>query len=547
MRILGLAFAIFALAACSKSNDSGSGDGGAGGDGGGCASTVSAAPGLVVTDRGAVQGTTSNGTWAYFAIPYAAPPVGDLRWQPPADPACWSAPIAATTFGAECLQLDSDGTTVIGAEDCLTMNVWAPSSATPSSALPVLFFIHGGGNVQGSAAESRSGVYLYDGSLLAAQTGSVVVTFNYRLGPMGWLASSSFADAEGSTGNYGTRDQLAALAFVQRNIAAFGGDPTRVLLFGESAGAVNVCAILASPLAKGLFAGALMESGGCTAKTSATAQSFADMFAQKVGCTTGDIAGCLRALDASTVELAVPETADVAGSTQGDFQPNADGVVLTDIPMNVLLAGQHNHVPFIVGSNANETGQAIVAAYPTGMTMAQYDAAVLAYASGVQSLATAAEAQYPLADYGNDPRAAYIAVTSDSKFICTARYVARTAAAQQSEPVRRYYYTHHLDGTPVGAVIAAEGAWHGQELLPLFRHMSIAGYTPSAGEGALSDAMDGYWSRFGATGDPDGAGAVAWPLYDPTADTVLQLDDTSVAASGIRSAQCDFWDQTFGR
>ena len=266
---------------------------------------------------------------------------------------------------------------------------------------------------------------------------------------MGWLAHASFADAQDSSGNYGTLDQIAALAFVQRNIAAFGGDPARVLLFGESAGAVNVCA-LARPRRspRGSSPPALMESGGCTAATSATAQSFADGFAQKVGCAAGDVAACLRALDANTVELAFPETANVAGATQSDFQPNADGVVLTDIPMNVLLAGAHNHVPFIVGSNANETGQAIVAAFPTGMTMAQYQAAVLAYAGGNQTFANAAMAQYPVGDYGNDPRAAFIALTSDSKFICTARYVARTAAAHQAEPVRRYFYTHHLDGKP---------------------------------------------------------------------------------------------------
>jgi len=544
MRTLAIALVSVVAACSSNGNRSPDGGGGAGGDGGGrCASSVSAAPGLVVTDRGPVQGTPSNGTWAWFAIPYAAPPVGALRWQAPEPPACWSQPIAATTFGSACVQLDSDGKTVIGAEDCLTMNVWAPSSATPSSALPVLFFVHGGGNVQGSASENRNGVFLYDGSLLAAQTNAVVVTINYRLGPLGWLAHSSFADA----GNYGTLDQLAALAFVQRNVAAFGGDPTHVLLFGESAGAVNVCALLASPLAKGLFSAALMESGACTAQTSAAASSFADGFAQKVGCTSGDVAACLRALDANTVELAFPETANIAAPTQDDFQPNADGMVLTDSPQQVLLAGTHNHVPFIVGSNANETGQAIVAAYPSGMTMAQYQAAVLAYTSGNQTFTNAILAQYPVSDYGNDPRAAYIALTSDSKFICTARYVTRAAATHQSEPVRRYFYTHHLDGTPLVALAMAEGAFHGQELLPLFRHMSIAGYTPSAGETTLSDAMDGYWSRFAATGDPNGGGAATWPLYDATSDAVLELDDTSQAGAGVRTAQCDFWDTSLGR
>jgi para-nitrobenzyl esterase len=545
MRHATLLFAI-ALFACGKSNGTSS-DGGAG-DGGSCASSVSAAPGLVVTDRGPVQGTTSNGTWAYFAIPFAAPPLGALRWQPPAPPACWSAPLAATTFASGCLQLAAtDATKVVGAEDCLTLNVWAPASATPASALPVLFFVHGGGNVQGSAGEERNGVFLYDGSLLAAATNSVVVTANYRLGPMGWLAHASFADAHGSAGNYGTLDQLAALAFVQRNIAAFGGDPARVLLFGESAGAVDVCALVASPLAKGLFGAALMESGGCTASTSAAARTFAGGFAQKVGCTTGDVAACLRALDASTLELAFPESANVAGAMQSDFQPNADGSVLADLPMSVLLQGAHNHVPFIVGSNANETGQAVVAAFPAGMTMAQYQAAVLGYAGGNQALANAALAEYPPADYGNDARAAYIALTSDSKFICTARYVARSVAAHQSEPVRRYFYTHHLDGTPLGATVAAAGAWHGQELLPLFRHLAIAGYTPSAGELALSDAMDGYWSRFAAAGDPNGAGAATWPLYDATTDAVLLLDDAPQSSAGVRTAQCDFWDQTFGR
>jgi para-nitrobenzyl esterase len=319
------------------------------------------------------------------------------------------------------VQLDSaDPTKVAGSEDCLTLNVWAPSGATASSALPVLFFVHGGGNVSGSASETRNGVALYDGAALAAQTNAVVVTINYRLGPFGWLAHSAFS-AGGSTGNYGTLDQIAALEFVRRNVAGFGGDPARVLLFGESAGAVNVCALMTSPLAKGLFAAALMESGGCTAATSAAASSFADGFASKVGCSGSDIASCLRGLDAATVELAFPESADVAGPKQGDFQPVADGVVLTDNPMRVLLAGTHNHVPFVVGSNANETGQAIVAQFPTGMTAAQYQAALLAYTGGNQTFADAIAAQYPVADYGNDPRAAYIAVTSDTKFICTAR------------------------------------------------------------------------------------------------------------------------------
>ena len=259
------------------------------------------------------------------------------------------------------------------------------------------------------------------------------------------------------------------------------------------------------------------------------------------------MAACLRALDPSTVELAFPETADVAGSKPGDFAPNADGWVLTGSPQQVIAAGQHNQVPFVIGSNEDETGQAVVTQFPMGMTMAEYQAAVLAFAGGDQTLAASAMAQYPLADYGNDPRAAYIALTSDAKFICTARYLARTVRAHQSAAVFRYFYTHHLDGKPLGAAVKAEGAWHGQELLPLFRHMEIAGYLPSAGEQALSDAMDGYWLRTAAAGDPNGGGAPSWPAYDGASDSVLLLDDTPTAGAGVRTAQCDFWDTALGR
>src|SRR4051812_15983551 len=356
--------ALLASAVGCSTSSAGNGDGGV--DGGGCSSSVTPGAGLVVTAFGPVQGTSENDTWAYRGIPFAAPPVGALRWQPPAAPSCWTAPLAASAFGNACVQLDGSGV-VVGNEDCLTLNVWAPSSATPASALPVLFFVHGGGNTQGGSGEERNGVFLYDGSLLAARTNSIVVTFNYRLGPMGWLAHSALAaeSAMHVAGNYGTLDQIAALRFVAGSIAAFGGDPARVLLFGESAGAQDTCTLLTSPLAKGLFAAALMESGGCVATPAAAASSFADTLAQKAGCTAGDVAACLRALDAATVEQLIPESADVAGAGVGDYQPSIDGYVIPDNPQTRLAAGQHNHVPFVVGSNANETGQVIVAQYPT--------------------------------------------------------------------------------------------------------------------------------------------------------------------------------------
>jgi para-nitrobenzyl esterase len=517
-------------------------------DAGACTNTAVAAPGVAITDKGAVHGAASPDakSYSFLGIPYATPPVGELRWRPPTEHPCWSSTLEATTFGSMCLQLGSGGTTTVGSEDCLTINVFAPATATPSTKLPILFFVHGGGNVQGASSDkTANGITLYDGSVLAAKENAIVVTFNYRLGPMGFLSHPDFAAEapDKGSGNYGLRDQIAALEWVKRNAAAFGGDASHVLLFGESAGAVDVCALVASPLAKGLFSAALMESGGCVANAGATATAFGSQFAQKVGCSN---AACLRGIDASTIELAFPESANVAGSKQSDFQPNVDGVMLTATPHEMIAAGTHNHVPFVIGGNANETGQAIVTQFPSGMTQPQFDAALLAYAGGNQTVASSVAAMYPASDYGDDLRATFIALTTDSKFVCTVRYDARAAAKGQTEPVRRFYFSHVLDGTPVLAAGKSYGAFHGLELLFVFDHIAPAGYAPSAGETALADAMGGYWSRLAATGDPNGASAPAWPVYDAT-DTALQLDDTVAPITGVRTKQCDYWDTLLGR
>ena len=219
---------------------------------------VTAPAGAVMTESGAVAGVTDGASAAWKGIPLAAPPVGALRWRPPAPPAPWTGVRDASAFGPICPQLDDAGT-VSGAEDCLFLNVFAPA-APPTTPLPVLFFIHGGGNHFGEGS-----LPVYDGSVFAAEGRAVVVTVNYRLSSFGWL-SQPFLSAEtrrGVSGSYGTFDQLAALRWVRRNIAAFGGDPSRVTVFGESAGGANVCTLVASPLARSLFSAGIVESGGC--------------------------------------------------------------------------------------------------------------------------------------------------------------------------------------------------------------------------------------------------------------------------------------------
>ena len=486
---------------------------------------VPRAANVVATTEGAFTGTTEGTTRVFRGIPFAAPPTGALRFRPPAAPPRFDGLRDATRFGDPCPQFDTDTGAYFGDEDCLTLNVWTPAESGP--ARPVLFFVHGGGNSSGSATKP-----LYDGQYLAGKNGAVVVTIHYRLNVLGWLAHPGLdrESARGTSGNWGTRDQIAALAWVRRNIGAFGGDPNRVLLFGESAGAVNTCTLLAAPLAKGFFHRALMESGGCNQKPLSDAEETGLEVVQKAGCSAAaDIPACLRGLSTEAIVSALPGVVStLQASTYG---PAVDGFVLPVSPFDALTAGTHNHVPFVVGANADETALGA----PAVPTEAAY-AALVAEAYGLY--APRVLRQYPASAYPS-PQKAFIAVTTDSRFVCNARRIARAAAAGQSEPVYRYFFTKSLDTFPY----SLGGAFHGLELSFVFGTLAdTSGRPMSPAEKALSDAMQGYWSRFGASGIPDGPGAVAWPRYDPGLDTTLVLGDTIAPVNGIRTANCDFWE-----
>ncbi len=470
-------------------------------------------------------------------VPYAAPPVGDLRWRPPQPPAPWSGVRAATAFASQCPQI-ADGGTITGAEDCLYLNVWAPAGASSGVPLPVLFFVHGGGNVQGSASvQADDGSYVYDGAAMAGSEHVVVVTTNYRLGPLGFLALPALAaeSPQASSGNYGILDQEAALGWVRSNIAAFGGNPARVMVFGQSAGALDTCMLLASPLASGLFSFALMESGGCAASTAADAQAFGAKVVAAAGCgSASDVAACMRSLDTEAIISALPQPIDLAGK-QGGYQPNVDGWVLPESPLDALAGGHYNHVPLVVGANSDETSRAV-----TAMNQSQYEQAVLALTGGSQLVANRILAEYPPSAYGNSPRSAYVALTSDAKFICTARSVARAATTGQSEPVFRYFFTHPYGNG--GLALETLGAYHAAELPYVFGDLGLDGYTPSDGERGLASAIEGYWTRLAATGDPNGGADPQWPAYVAATDPYLTLETPITAGQGVRTQQCDFWD-----
>ncbi len=496
---------------------------------------ATADPALVRVEQGWLRGAREGGAVAFRGVPFAAPPGGGLRWSPPVPPAAWSGARDASAYAPPCPQLD-DGGHLLGSEDCLYLNVFRPAEGG-GEPLPVLFFIHGGGHVQGSTSVPLpGGQALYDGGALAVSTRAVVVTAAYRLGALGFLAHPALAAAspDGVAGNYGTRDLAAALAWVARNAAAFGGDPARVLAFGESAGAVQTCMLLASPLAAGLFSAALMESGACAADARADAEALAGEVAANVGCGgAADVAACLRAQPTEALVRAVP--ADVGVLTPGrGYASVVDGVVLPEPPLERIAGGRHNRVPLVVGANRDETGQAA----PLLMTEAQYRAAVIAQV-GSAPVADLILARYPSAEYGS-PRAAYVAMTSDANFICGARRVARAAAAGQGGGVFRYLFTRALAGG--SPLLLTWGAYHGLELFFVFDKFTAAGYTALPEEAALAAAVRGYWRHLAAAGTPADPALPFWPEYEPLADRSLDLGLPIAPVDGVRTAQCDFWD-----
>jgi para-nitrobenzyl esterase len=504
-----------------------------------CGAGFTPKPGLVVTHLGAIEGKESGQSWAFLGVPFAEPPSGALRWKPPQDPPCWNDLKPTKAFAAVCTQKKfvqgSPNGVIKGQEDCLYLNVWRPKAAA-ATPRPVLFFIHGGGNTAGSASEDAAGTKLYDGALLAERGDVVVVTIQYRLGPLGFLALPELtaASATPGSGNYGLMDQVHALKWVQRNIGAFGGDPKRVLVFGESAGAVNTCMMVATPLAKGMFSAALMQSGACVARTLADAEAAGTAFAKEMGCdAAADKLDCLHKLDGKT--LVANLTSALSGGLAGgnNLGPAIDGHVLPAAPLDIIGAGTHNKVPMIVGSNADETKPTVPAGSVTPLKVSTF------FATIPEPHRSALLALYPPGTTNAEARESWIRVTTDSQFICSARRTLRALKKGQSEPVYRYQFTHKLPG-----LWALLGAFHGLELFYVFQAAENSDYAAqlTTADTNVAASLLGYWTRLAATGDPNGGGATAWPAYVSATDPYLELADPPQAKQALRSAYCDAWD-----
>ena len=526
-----------ALAACGGGSD---GSGGLGGGVGGgtppppsCVSTAT----LVCTQYGQLQGADEGGYRTFRGIPFAAPPVGDLRWRPPAPPAKWQGVRSATTFGNRCPQVGRNGAT-IGDEDCLTLNVYA-ANPPASSKQPVIVIIHGGGNRAGSAQDAP-----WNDVTPLAGHGAIVATVQYRLGLLGWLVNPLLTaeSPQATSGNYTLMDLIAALKWVHDNIAEFGGDPARVAIVGHSAGSLNVQALLASPAAAGLFSAAVMESGllrgGLIGTTIDNAYRWYADVPAAVGCDTAtDVLACLRAVSAATLVQSGPNSLDTGWV-------NIDPVVLPEDPATKLKR-LGSPVPLIIGSNSDEEAYdntvfapALDASGYAAAIHRQFDALAPGAGDTILSL-------YPASDFTN-PNYALDNVETDFWVTRDTRNFARYVSGAQRAPVWRYLFTHvYENAAPQDAPLSASRAFHGAETFFVtgnFRSLATSvTYVPSSAELALSNAMMDYWVALATSGDPNGVGAVPWLPYDAASENIQQLDDNIVTlAGGYRNAQCDF-------
>lgn len=490
-------------------------------------------PAVVQTAAGAVRGVVAPGYRVFDGIPYAAAPVGPLRWRPPQPAAPWPGVRDATKPGLRCIQ-DTSNDPDYGrptGEDCLNLNVWSPDGASPSNRKPVMVWIHGGGFLNGSAD-------IYDSRWLATQGDIVVVTVNYRLGTLGFLAHPALSP-NGDIGNYGLADQQAALRWVRDNITEFGGDPTKVTIAGESAGAMSVCDHLVAPESAGLFRAAIMQSGPCQAQADRpTAQRVSTDYAISAGCPDpATVAACLRALPTATLQrppLYVGFGPDkLTGPVTGTDRLPVD-------PMTSFALSRVPRIPVLVGSNGDEFAMFTAIQYLKDRGLPPYPQ-LLAHTFGPDA-ATVAE-HYPLDRYGGSAGMAYSAAVTDSVFACPADRIASGLA--HTGPVYAYEFNDRTAPAPdpLRAAPFPVGASHSLELRYLF---DVGGAPPlDPAQRALSDEMVAYWSQFVKTGTPDVTGLPDWPQLGADGATgkrmSLQTGQLTITEDFSARHQCPFW------
>ena len=497
---------------------------------------------VVAVEGGRLAGAPSalgDDVMVYRGVPFAAPPVGDLRWRPPQPAPAWDGVRDATEAGPACMQraIPAEAGRFYDpgvdrmSEDCLYLNVW--TAAGPEDPAPVLVWIHGGGLAIGNGADIT-----YDGTRLARR-GVVLVTINYRLGAFGYLAHPllSAESEHGASGNYGTLDQVAALGWIQRNIAAFGGDPSRVTIFGESAGSWSVNHLMATPLARGLFHAAIGESGGGfgsrgRAEPKDEIESAGERFVEALlgeGVTPSIEA--LRGASADAVQGVAP---DLVRSTA-----TVDGWAFPDTVYDIFAAGEQHDVPVIVGSNADE--MSILGGAAGTETLEQYRESIRdEYGEHAEAFLET----FPAAT-DEEARRARMESGTDATFGWEMRTWARMMETVSSEA-----YLYFFSRIPPAPDAGRYGAYHTAEIPYVFDNFGVSphpyanrDYTDT--DRRLADVLASYWVNMAATGNPNAEGLPEWPAYDSGADAALHVGDAITVERGIRKDRLDFFDRYY--
>lgn len=497
---------------------------------------------IVTTQFGPIQGSANGNVIQFLGIPFAKPPIDSLRWKAPQTPNAWTTTLNTTNFAPACPQksfTQGDTTsTLIGDEDCLYLNVWTPQVGAGTR--PVMVFIHGGGNQQGSANETSGGTQLYFGKNMAERGNAVVVTIQYRLGPLGFLVHPGLEqeNSNGKAGNYAVLDQILALQWVKNNISKFGGDSTKVMIFGESAGGVNTGNLLVSPLASGLFQRACIQSAIPVINDYNDSKNkgiaFVDSFT-----TTGTDAqkvAYMRSLDSDTL-LKYITTPISGGVVQTPWKASLDNYVFTSTPEQAFQSGNFNNVPLMIGSNSEEMSLSVpLTVSPSMVTLLVNTTIPQAYQSQVLAL-------YPPGANNTQARESYVGILTDAQFTATSRRTARCVSQNQTEPVWRYFFTHKHTIPQLSSF----GSYHGMELFYVFNNWENAtggtGILFKPQDDSVQTAMLSYWVNFANTGNPNANGLTSWPQYESATDCYVEIKATPNGNQcGLRTDKSNLWD-----
>ncbi len=479
-------------------------------------SASSSDPTLVETDAGYISGLEQDDLKVYLGVPFAAPPVGDLRWRPPAPVEPWTDVRQATAFAANPPQPPQ--TRPGQSEDCLYLNVWTPAKSADEK-LPVMVFFYGGAFGQ---IEGVGDISAFNGTTLAEQ-GVILVTTNYRLGPLGFLAHPDLDEESptNSSGNYGIMDQVAALQWVQRNIGSFGGDPSRVTIFGQSAGGESVLIHLVSPGSRGLYQQAIVESGPFWAHgptidnvhSKADAEEIGVQYAQSLGYSGPDAISRMRNVSADLLVNATPWPASSWQNTHTlKFEPTIDGCLLPDSVDELFREHRENPVPFLIGTNADDGGTLTANA---NMTVPEYVAFVRNYFGNDADVVLQ---QYP-ANSTEEVQQRLAQIMTRYDFADSAKFAAGSMADINADTYL-YRYSYTIPSLNMGA-------FHGSETFLLF-----GGGPEVNADPAVTSCVVDLWTRFAKTGNPNGGMNVTWPRYTRADGRYLDINITPTVETG---------------